>query len=366
MNQTLVGFIRKELTQTLRDPRMRVVLFLVPMFQLIVFGFAVSNEVKNVRLAAVFDSKDTLMQHIYERSLASQMFLTAQTHERDPFEMIQADEADAVIVAPPGGLTKAMGRQSASLQLLIDASNVLEAQAIEAYIKQITLKTLQNDLQLNLNKIPIQIDSRILFNPEMNTAIFMVPGTLCMLMLLTTMIMTNTAIVREKEMGTFEMLISAPVSASEVIYGKTIPYVILGMANFPFILSVAIFLFRVPMRGSFLLLFLSAFAFTCTAVAMGTLISTFCKNQQQASLASFLVIFPMMMFSGLMFPVENMPFYLRWLSQLDPLTHFMGLLRNIMLKGGGPSYALIHISVLALMAIVSTIISFKRFRTTLT
>jgi ABC-type multidrug transport system permease subunit len=134
-----------------------------------------------------------------------------------------------------------------------------------------------------------------------------------MIMIISTMVLSNVAIVREKEMGTFEMLISAPVSRSEVIYGKTIPYVLLGMSNLPLILGVAIFAFHVPMRGSLLALLIAAFAFVCTAVALGTLISTYCRNQQQATLAGFLFIFPMIMFSGLLFPLENMPDSLRWL-----------------------------------------------------
>jgi ABC-2 type transport system permease protein len=137
------------------------------------------------------------------------------------------------------------------------------------------------------------------------------------------------------------------------------------MSNFPLILSVAVFIFGVPMRGSVLVLLTATFAFICTAVALGTLISTYCQNQQQATLAGFLFLFPMIMFSGLMFPVENMPVSIRWLSYFDPLTHFTGLLRNIMLKGGGPSYVATHVAILFLMATVIVAASFRRFRTTL-
>jgi ABC-2 type transport system permease protein len=186
-----------------------------------------------------------------------------------------------------------------------------------------------------------------------------------MVMIITTMVMSNLAIVREKEMGTFEMLISAPVSKSEVILGKTIPFVVLGMCNFPLILSVATLAFGVPVRGSFVLLFVAALAFVFTAVALGTLISTFCQNQQQATLGGFLLIFPMVMFSGLMFPVENMPSSVRWLASIDPVAHFMGLLRNIMLKGGGTDYVIEHVGALALIAAATVFASFRRFHTTL-
>jgi len=365
MNRTLRGFIKKELTQTLRDPRMRVMLFIMPVIQLTLFGVALSNEVKNIRLAAVVDAKDTVLRDVYERSIAGKWFIPARSKERDPFTMVQANDADAVLIPPPGGFTRALGREDAKLQLLVNATNVIQAQSIEAYLQNIVQRTVMDDLKLTLRTPPIQVSTRVLFNPELETSVFLIPGVMCMIMIISTMVMSNIAIVREKEMGTFEMLISAPVSRSEVIYGKTIPYVLLGMSSVPLILGVAVFAFHVPMRGSLIALFIAAFAFVCTAVALGTLISTYCRNQQQATLAGFLFIFPMIMFSGMMFPLENMPDALRWLSFLDPLAHYMGLLRNIMLKGGETDYVVAHIVYLAILAVVSVVASFRRFHTTL-
>jgi ABC-2 type transport system permease protein len=186
-----------------------------------------------------------------------------------------------------------------------------------------------------------------------------------MLMVLTTMVLTNIAIVREKEMGTLEMLISAPVSRSEVIFGKTIPYVVIGMTNLPLILSVAVFLFHVPMRGSLTAMVLATFAFVCTTVAMGTLISTFCDNQQQASMGGFLFMFPAIMFSGLIFPIENMPASVRWMAFVDPLAHYLSLLRSIMLRGGDPRTLAYHMGALVALAAAAGAASFKRFHTTL-
>jgi len=287
------------------------------------------------------------------------------SREDDPFAVIKAGQADAVLVPPPGGFLRALGRQDAPLQLLIDATNVTQAQAVENYLQTIVRDVVQSDLHLPPPEPPIHFDVRVLFNPSLESAIFMVPGVMCMLMVMTTMILTNIAIVREKEMGTFEMLISAPVSRSEVIYGKTIPYLVIGMSNLPLILSVAMGVFHVPMRGSFLVLVGATFAFVCTTVAIGTLISTFCANHQQASMAGFLFMFPAMMFSGLMFPIENMPAGIRWMGHIDPLAHYLGLLRNIMLKGGDARYVGTHVAALAAMAVVSVLASFKRFHTTL-
>ncbi len=365
INKTLLGFIKKELTQTLRDKRMRIVLFVMPLVQLSLFGIAISNEVKNIRLAAVHLNHDTVLEHVLDRSFASGWFIPANGASEDPYTLIESGQADAVLVPDPEGFTSGIGRQQGKLQLLINATNVTKAQAIEGYLTSIVSQVVQDDFKLVSPPPAIQLSTRVLFNPDLKTSLFMVPGTMCMVMIITTMVMANIAIVREKEMGTFEMLISAPISRTEVILGKTIPYVILGMSNFPLILGVAVWGFGVPMRGSLLVLFLAVFAFVCTAVAIGTLISTYCQNQQQATLGGFLVMFPMIMFSGLMFPVENMPPAIRWVSVIDPLTHFMGVLRNIMLKGGGAYYVGVHVSILVLIAFVVILISFRRFHTTL-
>src|SRR3989338_3585311 len=290
MSQTLLGFIKKELTQSLRDPRMRILLLLMPVIQLSLFGFAISTEIKNIRLAVQLDPQDYILRDIYQHSLASGWFIPTAGDPTDPYKIIESNEADAILVPPPGGFTRALERGDAQLQILINATNTVKAQSIEAYLKQIIQKTVQTDLKLNTVIPPILIEQRVLFNPDLKTSTFMVPGVMCMVMLITTMVLANLAIVREKEMGTFEMLIAAPISKKEIIYGKTIPYVFLGISNFPLVLGVAVFVFKVPMRGSLLALFIAALAFVCTAVALGSLISTFCKNQQQATLAGFLFI----------------------------------------------------------------------------
>jgi ABC-2 type transport system permease protein len=365
MNPTLKGFIQKEFRQTLRDPRMRFFLFIVPIIQMTLFGLALSNEVKHIRIAAAFDAKDSVMRNIYEQSLQGEWFIPAKTTHIDPYEMIHSGEADVVVIPPPGGLTKALGRKEAPLQLLVDATNATQANAVENYLSSIINKVVRHDLNLKDPESPIHFDVRILYNPSLDTSIFMVPGVLCMLMVMSSLTLCMSAITREKETGTFEMLVSAPVKAYEILLGKTIPYVILGMCNMPVTLAVAIFVFGVPMRGSFLLLVISAFFFVCTCVSLGTLISTLCKNQQQANLASFLFMFPAIMFSGLLFPLENMPSLLRTLAHIDPLSHYLSILRNIMLKGGDLQFVGMHVGYLFIIAIVAGAFSYSRFKTTL-
>lgn len=362
---TLRGFIKKEFLQILRDPRMRMILFVAPIIQMSLFGFALSTDVKNVRLAAPYTQNDPLLRHVYEHAIASGYFIPAKTQAVGAFAQIQSGAADAVLVAPPGGLTRAVGRGQGQIQLLVNASNVVRAQAVEAYLKAIINSVLLHDLDLKPPALPVQFDIRILYNPSLRTAVFEVPAVMGMLMCLTTILFTAMSISKEKEQGTFEMLISSPASVYDIILGKTIPFVVLGLANLPLILAVAVFVFEVPMRGAVALLFFSALVFVCVTVSIGTLISTITSTQQQSMMGGFLFLFPAIQLSGLMFPLENMPSYMKFLAYINPLTYYLETLRCIMLKGNDFYLIGRNLGVLAAMAVVLVFISFKRFRTTL-
>ncbi len=366
MMRTLRAFLRKEFKQALRDPRMRILLFITPMIQLTLFGLALSTDIKNVDLWAQPGSNDYLLRRIYDRSVESQWFRSASgDHNADPFELVRSGKADAALVSPPGGLSRAVARGAGDLQLLVNSMNVLEAQAVEQYVRNISNAVIEDDLHIKRPEFPISFEVRVLYNPTLETAFFMVPGVMCMLLSITTIILTGMSLTREKEVGTFEMLISAPVSATEVILGKTIPYLVLGIIQIPLVLAVAVFGFGVPMRGSLAVLLVASVAFVCTTVAIGTLISTIASNQQQSTMGGFLFLFPAILLSGLMFPIENMPAPMMWASYVDPLAHYLALLRNIMLKGGEGSFVLEHVVILIGMAALLIMVSFRRFRTTL-
>lgn len=351
----LLGFLKKELLQTLRDPRMRIVLFVAPVFQLTLFGLALSNEVKNIRIAAWHKPNDQVAKHIVQKSLASGWFIPASTTGEDPYEWLRSGQAEVVLIS-----RKEADRE---IQLLINASNVLRAQATENYIRAIAMEVTTNP---SLTSPPsLLFDVRPLFNPTFETSIYMVPGVMSMLACMVTIILTSMSVAREKEFGTIETLISAPLSGSEILAGKTVPFIILGLIQIPLILTAAVILFGVPIRGSLLLLALASFFFVLTTVAIGILISTIANNQQQAMLGGFIFLFPAVLLSGLMFPIENIPLPLWVMAQINPLTHFIGLLRNIMLKGGQLDYVLFHSVVLAGISIIVLWLASRRFKTTL-
>lgn len=361
---TLKGFIRKELVQTLRDKRMRVILFVAPVIQLTLFGLALTNEVKNIRLAVAAPPGDRFSEHLAQRCEASGYFRLVRVDGADPFEMINADRADAVLVAPPGGLSKTVGHGSGRLQLLLDASNATRAQAAENYVQAVLAKVTAEDLGVSPTS-PVALDVRTLYNPALESSLFMVPAVLCMLLTMVSLILTSSSISREKEMGTFETLIAAPVAKWEILLGKTVPYVLVGIADVPLVLTIAVLLFHVPVRGPLWMIGLGSFVFICAMVSLGTFLSTITRTQQQSMMASFLTIFPIQMFSGLMFPLDNLPAVLQPVKYINPLAYQVTLVRNVMLKGGDPHVFWSCVGGLAALAVVMATISYRRFSQTL-
>lgn len=367
---TIIGFLRKEFAQVLRDPRMRIILLVIPVMQMMVFGFAISTEVKNIKLGSVYNPNDTVLRRIEERSFSSKWFIPAQGRgtlnslNTDPIEQIRSGRADVVMIAPPGGLTKSLERGEGQVQLLIDATNVIRAQSIERYMQSIINEVLRDEFHIVANS-PISFDVRILYNPALESAIFMVPGTMAMILCIVTILLTSMSIAREKEMGTFEMIISAPVKTWEVLLGKTIPFIIIGMINAASIFMLAILIFKVPMRGHFWQLGISTFSFIVTTVSIGTLISTFAKNQQQAMMGGFIFLFLSNLLAGVMFPIDNMPLIMKIAAYSNPMTYFVKLLRNIMLKGGSPELVWSYVGILIVMALITSSVSYKRFHHTL-
>lgn len=367
---TIIAFLKKEFAQVLRDPKMRIILLVLPLMQMVVFGLAISTEVKNIKLGTVYNPNDSVLRRIEERSFSSKWFIpaigrgTLNDQNSDPMEQIRSGRADVVLISPPGGLTKALERGDGQIQLLIDATNVIRAQSIERYMQSIINEVLRDEFNVT-STTPISFDVRILYNPALESAIFMVPGTMAMILCIVTILLTSMSIAREKEMGTFEMIISAPVKTWEVLLGKTIPFVIIGMINAITIYMLAFIVFKVPMRGHVLQLGISTLAFIVTTVSIGTLISTFAKNQQQAMMGGFIFLFLSNLLAGIMFPIDNMPFIMKIAAYSNPMTYFVRLLRNIMLKGGSSELVFTYVGILIVMAIATATISYKRFHHTL-
>ena len=365
MNRTLRAFIKKELIQTLRDVRMRALLFGAPIIQLTIFGLALSTEIKNIKLAAFSQPGDAMFGRVTEGFYASGWFARAgHAPGEDPFELIASGRADAALIAPKEGLARSAERGNGKMQLLVDASNATKARAVEAYSKNIISAAAAREYGAR-GEPALKFDVRVLYNPAMESSMFLVPGVMGMLVCLITIILTAMSLTREREMGTFETIVSAPLSNAEVLLGKTIPYIILGLVDALLVVLAGYLIFGVPVRGPLWQLALAALALVVTTVSIGTFISTVAKNQQQAMLGGFMFLFPAILMSGIMYPVENMPRAVIAAAYLDPLMYFVRLIRNIMLKGGDNYVLWTNLGALALMALSAAGFAYKRFRQTL-
>lgn len=369
----LRGFIKKEIIQALRDPRLAVMILLAPLLQLLLFGYALTNEVKNLRLAIHNPPQDVVAQEIYDHAIATKWFIPAKEQTRDPVEDIQMGRADVVLVTPDAGISTRMQRPEGKLQLLVNASNVLRAQAADIYMQRIIQSVTQTTLKQDpttaalkgIPSSPLTVSVRMLYNPSMDSMTFTVPGLVAALMTVLVIVLTCTSIAKEKESGTFETILSAPIRRKHIILGKTVPFVLIGVLNVTIVLIASCLFFHLPFRGSLIGFAIASLCFLYAAVMAGILMSTFVENQQQSMLCGFIVLFMAMLLSGAFFSIENMPWPLRMLSYINPVAHYTFLVRNIMLKGGDGLYLLMYCSALIGVGSVIAFFSFKRFKTTL-
>jgi len=365
MKRVLLGFIKKEFAQTLRDPVMRVFIFVAPIIQMCIFGFAINTDFKNINLAVIASPADYTARQLSEKIFATGWFNKIESINNDPMAILQNGKADAVLVMPVQGIDKEIAKGGASMQLLVDAQNATKARIVDAYIQSITAKFFTDKYGITDTAGQVRFDVRVLYNPALETSFFMIPAIIALIMCLVTIMLTSMSIAREKELGTFESIIASPLSNLEIILGKTVPFTIIGLADAAFIMTAGMLIFGVPVRGSFILLLFAALIFVCATVSIGTLISTIAKNQQQAMMGTFMFLFPAMMMSGLFFPIENMPIFIRWVAYIDPFKYYINLIRNVMLKGNIPELYWTNIAVLFLMTVTTVLIAARRFRQTL-
>jgi len=362
--RVLWAFAKKELGQTLRDPRMRTMLFLAPVIQLTLFGLALHNETRNIQLAVYAPPSDTLSWEIAHRAEGGGWFHLVTPASRDPFMALQAGQADAALVAPPGGLTMWVKRGHGDEQLLVDGTNTVRAAGIQSYLDSIRLAVIKERVLPPGTEQPprIRLVERVLYNPTLESKNFMVPGVLVMLLLMGSLTITSTSISREKE---GETLMASPISPATILLGKSLPFMAVGFVSMHIALFAAVFLFDVPFRGTFVDLWIASIAFLLCSVSLGVLVSTQAKNQQQAMMGTFLFMYPAQMLSGITYPLDNMPKWLYTLTYLNPLRYFAILVRNILLKGGSPELFWPNVGGLLILGVCLMGLAWSRFKPTM-
>jgi ABC-2 type transport system permease protein len=358
-------FVKKEFRHVFRDRKTLLMLFGLPIVQIVLFGFALTNEIKNTKIVICDYAKDIGTQRIIEKLEASVNFEIEKTildHQQIE-AAFKTGKIKMAVVFPANFYEELTHLNRAQVQLIADASDPNTANTLTNFASSIIL-----DYQQDLNKqvtVPyrIQPELRMLYNPELKGATNFVPGVMALVLMLVCVMMTSVSIVREKERGTMEILLVSPFNPFLVIISKAVPYLVLSLLNLLIILVLSVFLLDMPINGSVLLLFLESTLLIVTALSLGLLISNSTDSQQAAMLISMMgMMLPTMLFTGFMFPLENMPVPLQVISNVVPAKWYYIIVKSIMIKGLGFRAIWKETLILAGMTCLLLIISFKKFK----
>ncbi len=349
----LLSFIRKEFYHIFRDKRTMLILLVMPVVQLLVFGYAITTEMRSVPIAIFDQSRDEVTTALSDRLLASEYFdLYGSVQSLSEVEpLFRQSRVKLVVVFPP----QYASTLDADIQILTDATDPNEATQLTSYATAI--------LGQSIVQGGITPTVHLLYNPLMKGAYNFVPGVMGLILMLICAMMTSVSIVREKELGTMEVLLVSPMKPLNIILAKAIPYLLLSMINITTILLLSYFLLEVPIEGSLMLLVVVSLLYTFVSLCLGLLISTVTETQQAAMLVSGVVLMlPVILLSGMMFPIENMPVVLQWISNIVPAKWYIIAVKDIMIKGLGIEAVLQEITILLFMIIFLVLLSVKRFK----
>ncbi len=359
-------FIKKEFYHIFRDYRSMVILFGIPLVQVLLFGFAITTDVKDAPIAILDRSKDVVTRELTRKLIASGYFVLQKNlnGNAEIDRVLKQGKVKEVVVFENNFARKLQKEKSAHVQLVLDASEPNTASLLEAYTSGI-INSFAFEKMAESGNLPLQIDveSKMLYNPGLKSVYMFVPGVITLILMLISAMMTSISIAREKELGTMEALLVSPLKPWQIIVGKVIPYIGLSFVILMIILGLAKFVFQMPVNGSYLLLLLESILFIVMALSLGILISTVSKTQQQAMLLSmFALLLPTILLSGFIFPVENMPLVLQLLSNFMPGKWFIIIIKNIMLKGVGFGYFWKETAILLTILLFFIGVSIKKFK----
>ena len=371
--------VRKEFRQVLRDPRLRTVLFIPPLVQLIVFGYAVNLDVELARLAWVDQDRSPASRELLARFEGSGRFavVAAPANESEVQDALDHGRVQGVVQVLPGFARDLERGRTARVQILVDGTNSNTASLVGSYAGQVVaeyaaaVSGAQHNARLlgrgivqpaNFAVPQVDVRSRVWFNPDLKSRNYFVPGVIANIIMLVTLMLTALAIVREKEIGTMEQLMVTPIRPVELMIGKTLPFALIGILDVALITTAALVLFRIPFRGSAALLFGSALLFLLTTLGAGLFVSTISHTQQQAMMGTFFFAIPAFMLSGFAFPIRNMPPLVQYITYLNPLRYFLEIVRGIFLRGVGAEVLWPQMAALGAYGVAVLGLSAARFR----
>lgn len=363
--QQFISLVRKEFYHILRDRRTMFILLGMPIAQIILFGFALTNEVKNARIAVFDQSKDIATQAIIEEISSSNYFdIEENLHSYDDIDKtFRKGKIKLAIVFPENFHNDLQHFNKAQVQLVADASDPNTANALSNYAAAIIRDYEQRITKDRKLPYTIKTEMRMLYNPQLKGSYSMVPGVMAMVLMLVCTLMTAITVVREKELGTMEILLVSPLQPLKIIVAKAMPYLMLSIVNISTILLLSVFVLEVPINGSLLLLVFESILFTLTCLAFGLLISASTASQQTAMFISLTGMFlPTIMLSGFMFPIENMPLPLRILSNVVPAKWYYSIVNAVMIKGADLTIVWKQTLILAGIMVALLFLSIKKFK----
>lgn len=362
--------MKKEFLQIFRNKRMLLLVLLVPVMEVIIFGYVISTDVKHLPMV-ICDQDVSQASRRFINKFGNSEYFDLKYHVGNVQEirkLLDRGQAKAGLFVPPDFSRQVSSGRTAYVQVIIDGSDNNAASTAMNYISKIIASESGRVMTKRLEKMPgllpvgsVEPRIRVCYNPDLKSVNYMIPGLIGMILILMTLMLTAAAIVRERERGTLEQIIVTPIRRSEFIIGKIVPYIILGFFNMLVIVFLGMFWFDVPLRGSILLLFAFATIFISTTLGVGLFISTISRTQSQAMSTAFFMLMPSMMLSGFIFPIENMPVVIEWIARAIPLTYFLVIVRGIFLKGAGFSVLWPQAAVLAGMGVVIITLSILRF-----
>ncbi|MDD5610663.1 MAG: ABC transporter permease [Candidatus Omnitrophica bacterium] len=372
MFERIQTILIKEFKQVFRDPRMRTIIFLSPLIQLFIFGYAASTDVKNIP-TAIYDldntpeSRDIIRAFSYSKYFNIKYYVYTDKQER---ELIDRSFANAVLRFNRGFAEDLEKNKGAQIQLIVDGTDSNTAGIVLSYASTIMQKysyqVLKDRANMLLKPMPafpsVDLRDRAWFNENLESKNYYIPGIIAIIVTTTSMLLTAMAIVREKEIGTMEQLIVSPIKPIELILGKMAPFAVISFIDLAFITIVGALWFKVPIRGSFLLLIGSTCIYLMTTLGAGLLISTISATQQEAAMTMFLYIFPMNLLSGFTFPITSMPQVVQYITYIIPLRYYLEILRGVFLKGIGINILWPQILSLLVMGIGILFLSASRFQ----
>ncbi|WP_372752593.1 ABC transporter permease [Mariniflexile sp.] len=360
-----IGFVKKEFYHIFRDRRSLFILFGMPIAQIMLFGFAITNEINNVDIAILDHSKDAVTQEIINKISASKYFSIKQliTREADIAPIFQKGHVKAVLNFEKDFSQKLIKAHGANVQIITDATDPNTANTISNYVNAI-LQQYQKEVNKEIvNSYQIVPQTRMVYNPELKSVYMFVPGVMTIILMLVSAMMTSISITREKELGTMEILLVSPLKPILVIVGKVFPYIFLSIINAIIIVVLSIFIFKMPVQGSLILLGMESVLFIITALALGILISTISATQQTAMMISLMgLMLPVILLSGFIFPITSMPLPLQIISNIIPAKWFIIIIKGIMLKGVGLQYIWKETLILIAMTIFFIALSVKKYK----